>query len=134
MRITLLDTQDSSSKYSGVQVEDAASLRAVLEDLQHREPFILELEGENGIRLIAGIGGPVGCIQFSTADGEPPYLVALSKAGEPSDRKDGAEFLCAGTLTPVPESRCVPFSVLKSVVSHFAETGERSSEVDWEEV
>lgn len=133
MRVTLLDTQDASSPYNGVQVENAAGLQDVLESLQHREPFILELEGVNGIRLIAGIGGPVGCIQFSTADGEPPYLVAVGKVSGPSVQKGGAEFLCGGTLTPVPDARCLPFSVLKSVASYFAETGGRSPEVDWEE-
>ena len=81
MRIKSLDLQDSASHWNGSFIEDAVSLTRLLEDSKERRPFFLELEGTNGYKLTIGIGGPLGCVQFSSIDGEPPYLVAVLSYG-----------------------------------------------------
>ena len=135
MRVILHDFQDGSNNpLDGIQVDGSDKLRVVLDQLQRRDPFILELEGDNGYRLTVGIGGPISCIQYSSSDGEPPYMVAVMKDRlQRSEQKD-CVFLCSGQATEIRGSQCVPFSVLQSVASRFLETGVRSDEVDWIEV
>ena len=132
MKITLHDFQEGSNDpFDGVEVEDSEKLRDVLDQLQRREPFILELEGDNGYRLTIGIGGPVSCIQHSSSDGQPPYMIAMSKdEGQRPELADHV-FLCGGQATEIRGSQCVPFSVLQSVAAYFLQTGDRSAEVDW---
>lgn len=134
MKVTLHDCQDESSPYNRIAIENTDQLHLVLNQLRHRPPFILELEGENGFRLTVGIGGPVSCIQFAASDGKPPYLVAVEKLGNSKSAQGHSVFLCGNQDTEVPNAQCVPFTVLHSVTSHFVETGARSPEVDWLEI
>ena len=135
MKFILHDFQEGSDNpLDGTQVVDSGKLRDIFDQLQQRDPFILELEGDNGYRLTFGSGGPVSCVQHSSSDGDPPYMVAVMKdALHRSERKD-CVFLCGGQATEIRGSQCVPFSVLQSVASHFLETGTCSDEVDWIEV
>ncbi len=133
MRITPLDLQDSASHWNGSSIEDPVSLTSLLEDSRRRRPFFLELEGANGYKLTIGIGGPLGCVQFASTDGEPPYMVAVSGDGEQSDEPSVVEFLAGGTASPVPRNRCLPFDVVKKLVFRFFEHGDRSPEVQWED-
>jgi hypothetical protein len=135
MSVTLHDFQEGANDpFHDVQVDNPEELRNILDQLQRRDPFILELEGDNGYRLTVGIGGPVSCIQHCSNDGEPPYLVAVMKDRRQIENDGEQIFLCGGQDTPIRSSHCVPFEVLKSVASHFLEFGSRSSEVDWVEV
>src|ERR1035437_7224769 len=130
MKVILHDFREGSNgPFDGVEVADSEKLRDILDQLQRRDPFILELEGDNGYRLTVGIGGPVSCIQHSSRAGEPPYMVAVTKGvGQPPELDDHV-FLCGGQATEIRGSQCVPFSVLQSVALHFLQTGERSAEV-----
>ena len=58
-----------------------------------------------------------------------PLEWAVNRGEEDTDRRPGQT-----KFRDQVGSRCVPFSILESVVLHFAETGERSPEVEWEEV
>jgi len=132
MRVILHDFQDGSDDpFDGVHVNDSDNLRDILNQLQRRDPFILELEGDNGYRLTVGIGGPVSCIQHSSSDGEPPYMVAVMEDGVSRPEETDHVFLCGGQATEIRGRHCVPFSVLQSVACYFLETGDRSQDVDW---
>lgn len=91
-----------------------------------------ELIGANGYILVVGIGGPVGCVQYSHSDGNPPYLVAV--APNPIAEDEYIEFLTGNTPTPIPARHILPFEKVKEVVKYFHETGTRSAAVSWEEV
>jgi len=135
MKVILHDLQEGSDNpFDGTQVVDSGKLREIFEQLQQREPFILELEGDNGYRLTIGIGGPVSCIQHSSNDGEPPYMVAVMREAQQRSEPKDRVFLCGGQATEIRGNQCVPFSVLQSVASCFLETGARSDHVDWIEV
>lgn len=83
MRVVLHNFQDGAKDpFDGIQVDSADRLCEILDQFQSRDPFILELEGDNGFRLTVGIGGTVSCIQYSSSDGEPPYLVAVGKSSK----------------------------------------------------
>lgn len=133
MNVILHDFQNGpDDPFDGMLVDDLDNLRNILDQLQRRDPFILELEGDNGYRLTVGIGGPVSCIQHSSNDGEPPYLVAVPKDVK-QRREEACVFLCGDQATEIRADQCVPFAVLRSVALHFLQTGDRSNEVDWVE-
>jgi hypothetical protein len=135
MKVILHDFQNGSDdQFDGFQVDDSDKLCDILDQLHRREPFILELEGGNGFRLAVGIGGPASCIQHSSKDGEPPYMVAVLKDAWQRPGAGDRVFLCGGQPTEIRGSHCVPYSVLRSVASYFLQTGDRSMEVDWVEV
>jgi hypothetical protein len=95
-------------------------------------PFFCELLGQNGQKILLGIGGPKGCVQHSNIDGSPPYLMAVSE--NPEHQSEHVDFLIGGTLTPVPAHYCVPFQTVSEITTYFQMTGERSPMVAWEEV
>jgi hypothetical protein len=96
MKIILHDFQDGSyDPFDGAQVDDPDTLLNILGQLQLRDPFILELEGDNGYRLIVGIGGPVSCIQHGSSDGEPPYTMAVMKDASQSRKTKCRSFFAA---------------------------------------
>jgi hypothetical protein len=113
-------------------VEDHLQLLRVLEGCDGRAPFFAELVEEDGHKLLIGLGGAVGCVQFSSANGRPPYLMAL--AAHPNIGREAAEFLCGGTATPVSIRYILPFEDIERIAIEFLQTGQRSSRISWEEI
>jgi hypothetical protein len=132
MKAVFNDMQDYSSSLDGAVVHDRQELFAVLDSARAREPFVCELEGDNGYKLMLGIGQEVGCVQYSPSNGDVPYLMALA----PGDHGDDeyVEFLCGNTPSPIPLRNILPFEMVKEIAAHFVETGERWPGVAWEEI
>ena len=128
MKVTLFDLQDERNPLNGCAFERETSLLAALDSLRSRPPFFAELVGDNGDKLLIGIGD-VGCVQHSDGDGHPPYLMAVSQASQ-----DIVEYLISDTPSPVPGRYCLPFEAVREIASHFQRTGERSPLVSWEEI
>ena len=79
--------------------------------------------GEDGYKLLVGIGRDVGCVQHSACDGRPPYLMAV---GESSNSHHAfKEFAIGGTLTPIPWGYCLPIEIVEKIACEFLETGKR---------
>jgi len=134
VKLVARDFEQQDNPWNGVTIADEATLTNLLKDSAAKDPFLLELTGDNGFRLTIGIGGPLGCVQYSSNNGYPPYLVALSESQDRRNADGDVEFLAGGTATPVPLRRCLTFEVLGQIVMYFFATGERSPEVGWEEV
>src|SRR5712691_8300981 len=132
MRVTFFDRQEISNPLNNRSFSKALDLLEVIDSLRSREPFFCELVGENGYNLLIGLGGTIGCVQYSRADGSPPYVMAIG-AGE-QEGEGYVEFLTADTPTPVPSRYCIPFDLVKKVAVYFLETGGRSSQLAWGEV
>ena len=132
MNVQFFDREDTSSRANGEILADAESLSKLIESLRVREPFLCELLGENGYNLLIGIGGDIGCAQYSASNGSPPYLMA-TMCQQPGDRAC-AKFLAGGTLTPIQSRFCLPFDAVKRIAATFLETGFRSGECRWEEI
>ena len=98
-----------SNPLNAAAVATAAALDAVLDSLRYRHPFLLELQGSNGYRLLMGIGGPLGCVQNGRGDGNQPYLMAVEKIANHVTSEDEVEFLAGGTPSPIPRRQCVRF-------------------------
>jgi hypothetical protein len=124
------DLQDSKNASNGVSVSDERGLDALLAKLNYRAPFLFELNIDGGSKLLVGISPELGCVQYSAADGSPPYLMAVGDEAE----SGVVEFLAGNTPTPIPRRFCFSKSVLKQVIADFLRTGERSSAIAWEEI
>jgi hypothetical protein len=132
MMTQFFDRQDTINPLNGTEIRDATELRHLLNSLRHKNPFFAELIGENGFKLLLGIGAAEGCIQFSAADDSAPYLMAVAK--DITDTEGEAEFLIENTASPVPKRYCLSYDTLIEVAAHFVNSGDRSPHVAWEAV
>lgn len=110
--------------------DDASALIDFLRQFKTEEFASAELRGENGYRLVIGINGEVAFAEYSSQDGEPPYLVAVS----PTAVIKGTHiFLVTNEGTEIDGRHCLAFPVFAEVVRRFIETGERAEIVEWED-
>ena len=134
MIVHYLDLQDSKSTLNGLRIEQPETLVTLLEQGRTREPFMFELQGDNGYTLAIGLASDIGSVEHSRSDGDPPYMVTVNP-GVVADTADSyMPFLCGGTETPVATRHCVEYELVKRIALDFLETGERSRAVEWEEV
>jgi hypothetical protein len=131
MIIKFFDQQDESNLLNGSVIFDDEHLSRILDNLRTREPFLGQFFHENGYNIMVGIGGAVGCVQYSRSDGDSAYLMAV--ASNPIPGKKDVEFLLGGTLSPVSVRYILPFEQVKEIAKYFRETGARSAKVSWEE-
>jgi hypothetical protein len=132
MTVLFFDRQELSNPMNGLRIKSKIELDEALEKLGNREPFVFELVGENGYKLLVGFGKAIGCVQHSRTDGDTPYLVAVAPgAGEAGDY---FEFLAGGTATPISKRYCMPLKQVRQIATYFVETGDRSPNVSWEEI
>jgi hypothetical protein len=132
MKAVFNDLQEHSSSIDGAAVRNRLELFSVLDGAREREPFVCELQGENGYKLTLGLGSDCGFVQHCRVDGAEPYLLAVAEMG--ARGAESVEFLCGDTPSPVPGRNVLPFDELMEVAAHFVETGERSPRVLWEEI
>jgi hypothetical protein len=132
MNLEFFDRENERNPLNGSIISQRGHLRELLNQLQDRSPFFCELLGQNGQKILLGIGGPKGCVQHSNIDGSPPYLMAVSE--NPEHQGEHVDFLIGGTSTPVPSRYCIPFKTVNEIATYFQMTGGRSPMVAWEEV
>ena len=132
MTTRFFDRQESSNPRHGKVIEDSESLATAIDELRERPASFCELESQNGFKLLMGIGRDRGCAQYSTADGGPPYLMALDD--NRTDTDDYMEFLIGNTDTPVQMQYCLPIDQIKAIAREFVTTGKRSPRFQWEEI
>lgn len=126
------DRQDTESPLNGTRIDDPAELRRLLDGVRDRPPFFAELIGDNGFKLLLGIGAAGGCAQFSLADGSAPYWMAVAQ--DAPDAGGEIEFLIGDTASPVPNRYFLPYETLVDVAADFVTSGERCPRVAWEQV
>ena len=131
MRAKFFDKQDPGNPLNGMTLSDSAALRDIIQSARQRAPFMADLIGENGRQLILGLGLADGCVQFSSNDGSPPYVVAVGVNPEEEGEQD---FLVCDTKTAIPRRYCLPMSRVADIAVVFLETGERALDVTWEEI
>jgi hypothetical protein len=126
------DRQNTANPLNGTTICDSTELRRLLDSVSDRPPFFAELIGENGFKLLLGIGSAGGCAQFSAADGSAPYLMAVAEDGPKMEGE--IKFLIGDTASPVPKRYLLPYLALVDVAAGFVSSGERCPHVAWEEV
>jgi hypothetical protein len=132
MILRFLDHQDETNPINGLVIADDEQLLKILDGFRTREPFFAEFHGDNGYKLLIGIGRTVGCVQYSRSDDDAPYLMAVAR--DPRAEEKSFEFLAGNTPTPVPGRYILPLEQVKKIAQYFRETGARSASVSWEEI
>jgi hypothetical protein len=132
MIVTLFDRQDERNPLNGSSHTRPSLLLDCLRLLSSRPPFFCEIEGENGFKLLVGVGGNWSCIQHSSVDRAPPYLMAVPK--ELQLGAQSMEFLMGNTPTPVHHRYILRAGFAEKVISFFVETGQKSESVEWAEI
>src|ERR1700732_636816 len=132
MKLHYENQQDKSEPMNGKVIVQHSDLTQLLEDRRNYRPFVARLSGGNGFKLMVGISRNLGCIQYSSSTGDPPYLMAASR--NPPLRSGYLEFMAGGTLTPCAARYIITFDELKTVVLDFLGTGKRSNAVLWQEL
>lgn len=122
--------QDDLDPMNRTVVGSSAQLSELLDSRRNNAPFFARFSSDNGFEIMVGIGGNVGCVQYSRGDGSPPYLMAASF--HPPMKHGCVEFLTADTPTPVAARYIISFDELKTIATHFLATGERSNAVSWQ--
>ena len=135
MKTTFHDIQDESNPLNGSTLQretDVSGLfDSLLKSLKNRQPFSCEIRGDNGYMLTIGVSVDVGCAQYGSSDGTPPYWMAV---GSDRDEDEFVEFLAGDTHTPMPRRNCLPMAMIQAVTADFVTSGQRSRAVEWEEV
>ena len=132
MIVRFFDRQDKKNSLNGSTYADSDPLFTCLRPLSSRPPFFCEIEGENGSKLLDGVGGKWSCIPHSAIEGSPPYLMAM-----PREQRLGVndmEFLMGNTPTPVHGRYILSAELVEKVISFFVETGKKSELVKWEQI
>jgi hypothetical protein len=128
VRAQYFDLNDMSNPLNGGGFTD---LREVFEGLHGKAPFLAELIGQSS-KLLLGLGPDMGFVQFSSSDDEPPYLIAVSEAFAAAE--GDVDFLIGGEIAPFPRRLCLPIAVVAEIVEAFLLTGERKTDISWEEI
>ena len=131
MKMTFQDLEHRENPRNGTALSGTTSVSDLFASLEGRDPFIFELRSEAGYTLTTGFGGSLGFVQYSAADGEPPYAVALADAPTPSESK---YFVAGGQQTEIPGRFCLPIKRVEAIVAEIMVTGVRSRSVAWEKI
>jgi hypothetical protein len=89
MAIRFFDTQHTGNPANGKTITGGKELRDLLNSLQYGDAFFCELLAPNASKLLLGIGSDIGCVQYSSGDGTPPYLMATAATRPPADTYAG---------------------------------------------
>lgn len=152
MRVKFHDMEEDGNPLNGAMIDSDVELVKILDQLRHREPFGLELTGENGFRLTICLAETQGAVQHDATSRGTPYLLAVAPGSLPipgctaisphtlafrEDEEKGIEspeFLVGGTTTPMPTRYCLPYELVRDIAVYFLQSGERDPRVAWESI
>jgi hypothetical protein len=130
MHARFQDLEDESNSFNHQAFDSRAAVDSLFEVLRlPRPPFMCQFTGDNGYNLIVGIGDGYGCVQYSSNDGMPPFLMAVDVHGSSTGRD--MEFLVGGTPTPIDGTYRVPIEQVRETVVEFVLTGKKGNAVQW---
>jgi hypothetical protein len=69
MAARFYDRHDELNPLNGSELALGVAAYRIIDQSRSREPFFCELVGENGYKLMLGIGTNIGCAQYSACDG-----------------------------------------------------------------
>lgn len=115
-----------------IDVEDLASLESLLQGLRLDESIFINIVLCQGDELTVGIGETRSCVQYSSKEHQPPYLVAQETTVPDEDSE--IEFDAGGTLTPILISQTIPSDVAVGLILEIVSTETLPSYVEWVEI
>jgi hypothetical protein len=109
MKVRFKNQQDALYSMNGHAILTTLQFAKLLDDRRQDEPFLANLTADNGYELMIGLGSGVACAQFSSPDGEPPYLMAVPPRRQAEERC--VEFLMNNTPTAIGDANRVDLGV-----------------------
>lgn len=132
MSAIFFDRYFEGNPLTSTNFESGDEAIARLQGELNRVPHFVELQSDKNTKLLIGLGGEMGCAQFSSIAGDPPYLMACLPGHE---SLEGFEyFYISGELSEVPKQYCIPLGALLKVIKDFVDTGTQSHTVNWVEI
>jgi hypothetical protein len=113
-----------------IRISSEQGLREELERFKHNDPGSIDLNSPSGDCLTIGISASSGCVMFTQASLDPPYLMAR---GPSDDYEACIEFLRGGTPTPIPLAYILPIEEVIDIAVYFFLNGSLPETVEWEE-
>ena len=133
VRTKFSENDSARNPLGGLVVETPNEMVGLLHGVRGRPPFVAELSSDGDFKLVLGVGAQACFVQFSSKDGEPPYLLAVQReAWGSEDLDEEVTFFLGDENVPVGRSVCVPFETMVKIVAHFVATGGRYPGVEWE--
>lgn len=130
---TLFDHSRASFQESvePIHISNEEKLRKELKRFKGNDPGkLIDLNSPSGDYLTLGIGASGGCVMFTPASLEPPYLVAC---GPSDDYETSVEFLRGDTPTPIPLAYVLSVEEVIDIAVYFFLNGSLPKTVEWEE-
>jgi len=127
----IVETWDHEGRSTIMKISDQKELEEFFHTFPDREPFYCEFV-KSDYKLSVCVRRDLGSVQHSPANGDPPYMVAITTA--PHDPNDEVEFFIGSELTLLSARHAVPLDTAKEIIRYFLETGQRSPVVPWENI
>lgn len=118
---------------AGAWVKSTEELDLLLNDLAEagiHKPLMVESISAKGDSLSIGVGSQESILSWIPAGGNPPYFASK---GNP-DAQGTVVFFYRGSWSEFPRWSAIPVATAREAMRQFLETGERPTNVNWEEV
>ena len=132
MNVIFEDLQQLDNSKNGMQLATEPEIASLFRSFIGRKPFLFSLCGENGFMLTIGLANDCASVQYSSSDGLPPYLMAVTD--DMGEDDNFVEFLAGSTPTPIPRRLCLPVERVVEITNAFVTNGIKSDAVQWEEI
>jgi hypothetical protein len=106
-------------------------LRAIARGARKRCPPIVSLYDVHGHNLDIGFWPGYGFVHVTPISGLPPYYLTV---GDPTAEGNIDFYLHVLHHTPIPRRHLIAASAARAAAIEFWKTGERSADVEWEEI
>jgi hypothetical protein len=117
-----------------ISVTTAEELDAILQplhtDVSRADALVVAITSPAGDDLTLGIGRDTTVVGWTSADGDPPHFVSRGSTEEGDD----LVFFYDGHWTDFPASRGIPVEDAFEAARLFVRTGERPTNIRWDEV
>ena len=132
MNATFVDLNNNENPANGTVIS-APNIRKCVRDFQCKTPSMFQLQLQSGVRIEVGVAGDMGCIQYTPANGLPPYVMATTSLIH-SPTESYVIFSVGGTDTPISDRFCLPIELLVIALEHIIIESKLFEGLFWEEV
>ncbi|HVS04634.1 MAG TPA: Imm1 family immunity protein [Candidatus Dormibacteraeota bacterium] len=121
---------EENGRAEAASVEEVDRLLDDLAEQARERPFIVELMSSAGDSLAIGLGREESILSWVQASGDPPYYASKGDR----DSQGLVVFFYGGRWSEFPRSFAVGIAAARKAMRLFFETGQRPTNVEWDEV
>ena len=131
MKVQYKNWSNIDDTLNGIVISDGPSARKLLATVALCPSFV-ELKREDGCKLLLGLGGDVGCAQFTPAPSAQVH--SLMAALDDGNRDELMELSIRGRRVPMSRRYCLPLHTIQRLASDFTRFRYASRSVTWDEL